>query len=133
MKKEQVLAKFFRVYECIFTQSKNSPIKLNHTSKAILCNLLRNKEDTINQRNLASMLKVSPQAVCESIKKLENLELVIKKSGTQKNENLISLTKLGEEKATLLNEKIVNHSNEVFKDFTDDELQEFYRLLDKIN
>lgn len=137
MERDVVLAKLFKVNEALRTQikykEKNSSqkeIRINHTSKEILRSLLNN--NNINQRNLAGLLDVSPQAISESIKKLESLDLVIKVNGNQKNENLISLTEVGEQRAIKLNDKINKHSNEVLKYFTDEELTQFYNLLEKI-
>lgn len=131
-----VLAKLFKVNELLRAQKKENllidefKLKINHTGKEILRNLLNN--DSINQRSLAGTLDVSPQAVSECIKKLESLDLVTKQSGTQKNENLISLTDFGRDCATELNKKIIAHSNKALKDFTDDELLQLYNLLNKI-
>lgn len=136
MEKDIVLAKLFEINELLRSQKKENLddkqfiLKINHTGKEILRALLNN--DNINQRNLAGLLDVSPQAVSECIKKLESLELVIKQSGTQKNENLISLTEFGFECATELNSKIIAHSNNAFKNFSNDELIQLYNLLNKI-
>lgn len=148
MKKSDVLAKFLKVNELIRNQRDiaensngrsqkidknidNNNVKLNHSSKSMLCVLLNN--DGINQRNLAGLLSISPQAVSESIKKLESFELIIKENGSQKNENIIFLTDLGKDKAKLLRRKISAHANKVFKDFSDEELSLFFDLLNKIS
>lgn len=139
MKKDIVLAKLFKTNEILRGQKeKNSDkdgknklnSKLNHSGKSLLCNLLDN--DGINQRNLASLLSVSPQAVSESIKKLELNNLIRKEAGSQKNENLIFLTDFGRERSLELREKIHAHANMIFADFSDDELSQLYSLLDKI-
>lgn len=138
MERDIVLAKLFKVNELLRAQIRSKendsskPVggKINHTSKEILRSLLNNEK--INQRNLAGLLDVSPQAVSESIKKLEGMNLVIKESGNQKNENLISLTSTGYESATKLNEKIVAHSNNVLKNFSEEELIQLHNLLSKI-
>lgn len=135
MDKDIVLAKIYSVNELLRNQKEkivdlDNKLKINHTGKVLICSLLKN--DGINQRNLASLLSISPQAISECIKKLEILALIEKKHGTQKNENLIFLTSTGRDFALKLREKIVVHADKVFSKFTDDELLQLYNLLNKI-
>lgn len=104
--------------------------KMSPVSKKILCLLLN--EDKLNQRTLATNCKVSGQAVSEALKKLEQRELIIKIQGDVNNENLISLSDKGKEKAKHLQEKIRETSVKLLDGFSDDELETLLKLLEKI-
>lgn len=105
-------------------------LKLPHSGRKMLAVL--HQEGGMNQRNLAQKLGISPQAVSETVKKLETQGCITKVSGNQKNENLISLTPLGEELALLLFEIISHHAQEVFEGFTSEEVALLGKLLDKL-
>ncbi|MFI3200615.1 MAG: winged helix-turn-helix transcriptional regulator [Eubacteriales bacterium] len=140
MEKYKVLEKFFQVAEQIKKEKEkfggvievelSKKTKLSASAKSILRLLLL--EETVNQRTIAKTLHISSQAVSETIKKLELYGLVTKSSGTINNENFIMLTKLGEKMAIQLEERIKNHANEVFREFTKKEIEDLYVLLDKI-
>lgn len=101
-----------------------------HSGKKALTVLL--KEGALNQRTLAQMLSISPQAVSELVKKLEANGFVTKTNGKQKNENMISLTPLGKEISDMLKEIITNHAKQVFTEFTEEEVLLFGQFLDKL-
>lgn len=105
-------------------------LKLPHSGRKMLSVL--SVKGGMNQRALALQLGISPQAVSESVKKLEHLGYIIKENGSQKNENLISLTEEGEEMAKFLIDLIGRHACEVFRTFSDDEVQQLGVLLDKL-
>lgn len=85
-----------------------------------------------NQRALAQAVGITPQAVSETVKKLESCGYLTKVSGLQKNENFISLTPQGEELAVALNEMIQRHARDVFSQFEEEELSQLGGLLDKL-
>lgn len=77
-------------------------------------------------------MRISPQAVSENIKKLEKLGIIIKEPGLQKNENYIYLTGQGIELSKIFQDDIDRHVAAVFQDFSDLELEQLERLLDKL-
>lgn len=106
-------------------KSKMSPVSRN-----VLTLLL--KEDNVNQRTLAQNCRVSGQAISDSIKKLEEHELIVKAQGEVNNENLISLTQRGREKAEHLQNKMQRLASDLFDGFTQDELESFTNLVEKL-
>lgn len=144
MEKSLVLAKLFRFSELM---SHDNPKQLLEYAEDPRFHLLKNmnlphsgrkalavlsQEGSVNQRTLAQALHISPQAVSETVKKLESHQLILKINGTQKNENLISLTESGKELSSLLKEIIENHANQVFQEFTDSEVETLGTLLEKL-
>lgn len=104
-------------------------LKLPHSGRKMLV-VLQEKGET-NQRTLATLVGISPQATSESVKKLEEAGCITKTSGKQKNENMISLTPFGEDMADLLQDVITRHAEELFQSFSVEEVTQLGTLLDK--
>lgn len=104
--------------------------KISYFSESLMSLLL--KEGRLNQRTIAKRLNISSQAVSEMVKKLELKEFIIKEQGDMNNENMISLTKKGEEKAEEVNENIRELSEKIFKLFSEEDVEKFYEMLEKI-
>ncbi len=100
------------------------------TSKNILVLLL--SEGSMNQRTIAKSVDVSSQAVSETMKKLLENGNITKSLGAVNNENIISLTEKGKERAKTLKERIEKHANFVFEDFDEKDLETLFVLLDKM-
>ncbi len=144
MQRHHVLIKFYDVAQKIKESKFNArydfeneettqllrQLKLPHSAKKLLTML--HEHQVLNQRTIAKKMNISSQAVSELIKKLSQKELIIKKHGMQKNENLISLTPLGEQVAVKLNDLIVNHANTALKELDDRDVEKLYELLNKI-
>lgn len=86
-----------------------------------------------NQRGLASQTSTSPQAISETIKKLESFGYVEKITGKINNENFITLTELGGEVAKYFSDVLKEHANHTFARLSDSELEDLTSLLLKIN
>lgn len=140
MDRHLVLLKFFNANRQIQKYREENPPtkseyneiinKISGSGRDILCFLL-NFEGT-NQRNIAKNMDISSQAVSEMIKKLVNLELIQKVSGSQNNENIICLTDFGKIIAKRLDFAVKDHANHVFSNLNDEEIEQFSKLLDKI-
>ncbi|MFI3209625.1 MAG: MarR family transcriptional regulator [Peptostreptococcaceae bacterium] len=105
--------------------------KMSSATKNILCYLLTNED--INQQTLAKIMNISPQATSEIIKRLEGKGLILKTSGEYKNENIINLTEEGREVADHVDKKIKEDAKNIFKDFTEEELDLLSKLIEKLN
>lgn len=105
-------------------------MNLSHSGRKTL--VLLGKEGEVNQRRLAEMLQISPQAVSETVKKLVHYGCINKVSGKLKNENRISLTPMGEGLANLLKEIIYHHAQEFFTPLQEEERLQFHALLEKL-
>lgn len=105
-------------------------MNLPHSGRKML--VILQEKGELNQRTLAHEVGISPQAASESIKKLELSGCVKKINGTQKNENLISLTDLGNEMGDLLHLVIELHAKQLFHNFSLEEVGQLGALLDKL-
>lgn len=104
--------------------------KMSFTTRITLWLLL--KYESLNQRNIAKTMNISAQAVSEIIKKLLEKELINKESGELNNENIITLTDEGKIVAEKIDMKMKDLSENIFKDFSEEEVETFNYLLGKI-
>lgn len=142
MEKDIVLAKFFQLTDKMkshreaqrkledFSPENHLFIKIPHSGKNLLRVLLKN--GSLNQRSIAKLMEISSQAVSESVKKLEQNELIIKTCGQQNNENIIELTEKGREIAIKLDKGIKKHAESLFAKLTEEETEQFYQILKKL-
>lgn len=105
-------------------------LKLSPYSKKIISMLYSNGD--MNQRTIAKNNFISSQAVSKILVKLEENQIISKKYGTQKNENIISLTDKGSDIAKYLQERIKLNSEMIFKNISDDEMISLEKIFDKI-
>lgn len=144
MERYLVLAKFHDVVEVMrsdeYLADKETPpsdfvlnikkMRLSHYARKMLVTLF--SEGSLNQRRLAKIMNISPQAVSENIKKLESSGYINKTNGLQKNENFIFLTDLGKQTAVELNSLIKCHANKIFANLTDNDVQKLHEIFEKI-
>ncbi len=104
--------------------------KLSLTAKNTLRILLT--EDNINQRTISKKLNVTAQAMSETIKKLVDRGYVVKTNNKTNNENIITLTLEGREKAVFIDSLLNKVSENVFSMLTDEEKSNLVAILDKI-
>lgn len=123
-----LLTDYIKLESCKIKQHHPLKNDMNKSSRRIMFQL--NKNGPMNQRTMSKILSVSPQAISESVKKLEINNLIEKE--IFKNETLIKLTPQGIIKAEQFTEHFERHANELFEDFTDEELETFIRLSEKI-
>ncbi len=105
-------------------------LNLSHSARKTLA--LLSREGPQNQRTMAQLLGISPQAVSEMVKKLLQVDCITKEQGKQKNENLISLTDSGADLGLLLREIIEFHANDFFSPLNQEELEQFHSILVKL-
>lgn len=105
--------------------------KMSLPAQNTLCLLL--KEGSLNQRSIAKQVHVTGQAISELMKKLELREWVLRTHGEQNNENIITLTEKGAEKARALEAKREKTAEQLFHNFTEEEIKSLHYLLGKIS
>lgn len=135
MKRINTLLKLLHLSEYVKLAAKSNYKKHHHplknemskSSKRILI-LLRNGD--LNQRAISKKLMISPQAVSETIKKLEIEEYIIK--DTSKKETIIKLSEKGKIEAISFLKVIQSHADEFLKDFSDEELDLLIKLINKL-
>ncbi|MFI3238588.1 MAG: MarR family transcriptional regulator [Lachnospiraceae bacterium] len=111
-------------------EGENRKHKIHPSAKKLLCVLLR--EESMNQRNIASRMNLTAQAVSEILKKLEGRGFIRKEGGEINNENIVILTQTGEEIARKLEREMHEYAEQIFAGFTEEELKELETLLDKL-
>lgn len=86
----------------------------------------------MNQRTIAKKMNVTGQAVSELMKKFQEKGLILRESGEQNNENIISLTPLGRERGEELQRRHRKLAQTLFQNFTSEERENFAYLLEKM-
>ena len=87
----------------------------------------------ISQKDLTFVLGMRPQSVGELLQKLEDKELITRKASDQDRRiMIIRLTDLGKEEAEKISER-PDFGEELFADFTDEEKEEWSRLVEKLS
>lgn len=142
---QELLLKFFEVNEFIKGElkkqkgSNKSRTDKNRSDKNMRLSLnskntlrILNETENINQRNLAKQLNITAQAMSEIIKNLEQAEFIEKRNNKINNENIISITEKGKEKAKSFNEWITVVYDKVFSNLTEKEKDLLFELLNKI-
>ena len=140
---QELLLKVFEVNELIkneikiqktndkdkLQKDKNMKISLNAK------NALRilSQQDNINQRTLAKKLNITSQAMSEIIKKLEQANYIQKRNNKINNENIISITDEGIEKANMFTQRLDSVCDKVFKDMTTSDKDKLLELLEKMS
>ncbi len=89
--------------------------------------------ENINQRTLSKKLNVTAQAMSETIKKLFENGYVEKINNKVNNENIISLTEKGKERAIHFDKVINNVTEGIFANLEQDEKATLLNLLAKIS
>lgn len=112
-------------------KQNHHPLKndLSKSSRRMLWVLREN--GSLNQRTISKMLNVSPQAISESVKKLEANNLIIKDT-SNKNETIIELTKEGLKQSNALKDSIQKHANILLSEFSDEELIPIIEFINKL-
>lgn len=110
--------------------SESGRQKLSPVAQSALCLLA--EQGSLNQRTMAKSLNVTGQAVSDLVKKLEAREMIAKEAGEHNNENIISLTEKGTAKAQEVSQKLQTMAAELFSSFTQEEMDVFSSLLEKI-
>jgi DNA-binding MarR family transcriptional regulator len=138
MEKDEALKKLHSISELLTTikppTSENQNIELRglpHSARDILGQLYI--QGKMNQRTLSKHIGCSPQAISKSVSILESKGLIIKKSGSQKNENNIILTQIGKETAAELKKIIEGYAEMVFNRFSDQDISIFSDFLKQIH
>jgi len=111
--------------------SKFAEINLYPGQQALLCTINENKG--INQRRLAELTLKSPATITTMLQKMEKQELIsIINVENNKRETKLELTEKGLDKLSKIKEVERNIINEMFNDFSEEELEEFHKLLCKM-
>ena len=111
---------------------KNDLQKSQHRLLLVLSHLIEERQ-SVSQRDLAESLSVTPAAVAVTLKKLEKNGIIVKKASEVDNRyNELAITEKGEQ--IVKDSKKAFHSTDMqmFKDFSNEELDQLGRFLDRI-
>ena len=112
----------------------SADIGLHHSQHRMLMHLANN-EVIRSQKQLAEHFAISPAAVATMLKKLEAdgyIERAKSQDGSDCRNNEIIITELGRRIATETEKYFRFVDSQAVKDFTDEEIEQFMRLLDKM-
>lgn len=111
-------------------EKKKKHHKMSPVAESTL--ILLFQEGSMNQRNIANRMNVTGQAVSELMKKFEEKELILREAGELNNENIISLTEKGKVHGGEYLTKMCELAEELFEDFSQDELNTLQILVKKM-
>lgn len=113
------------------SKMNNENIDIHPAQHRILMVLSSNGK--LNQKDLASFLQVSPATITISIKKLVKDGYISKESMESDNRyNLLQITEKGREVITKSNEIFTSIENMMFSDFSEQEKNLFWSMLERI-
>ena len=84
------------------------------------------------QRTICSNLNIEPPTLTRTLCRMENLELIVRKEGSDKREKMIHLTEKALSQFNGWKEKIIVLENEVIKDIPDEELDIALKVFQKM-
>jgi MarR family transcriptional regulator, transcriptional regulator for hemolysin len=84
------------------------------------------------QRTICSNLNIEPPTLTRTLCRMESLDLIVRKEGSDKREKMIHLTEKALSQFDDWKEKIVSFENEVIKDIPDEELDIALRVFQKM-
>ncbi|MFI3226095.1 MAG: MarR family winged helix-turn-helix transcriptional regulator [Clostridia bacterium] len=147
MTKKQLLMKLLKIIDDIKPNPERTPlttnsfdqnfynlekdIKIPPTARTLLVFLL--DETNTNQRALAKYLGITAQGISDVLTKLEQQGLVSRQRGEVYNENYIILTEKGKLYALDFDTKVNEHSENLFKNFSEQDVSNFHDLLSKLS
>lgn len=96
--------------------------------------VLRKNADGMNQKKLAELLEIRPQSLTDALEVLEKEGLIIReRSETDRRTVVVKITDSGCNFEEFLRQVRRNTANEVFACLSDEEVQIFAQILDKIH
>ncbi|WP_249028900.1 MarR family winged helix-turn-helix transcriptional regulator [Tannockella kyphosi] len=104
--------------------------KMHPSARKLLCILYI--EQRLNQRRMAELMHMSAQAVSVIVVKLENRGYVAREQGEVNNENIVYLTEKGLEKAMEIDKQMEVYADNLFQNFSDEELEIFAIFIQKL-
>ncbi|GGI10794.1 MarR family winged helix-turn-helix transcriptional regulator [Gottfriedia solisilvae] len=84
------------------------------------------------QRTICSNLNIEPPTLTRTLCRMESLDLIVRKEGSDKREKMIHLTDKAINQIDDWQEKIISFENEVIKDISDEELEIAHQVFQKM-
>jgi len=84
------------------------------------------------QRTICSNLNIEPPTLTRTLCRMESLDLIVRKEGSDKREKMIHLTDKAINQIDDWQEKIISFENKVIKDISDEELEIAHQVFQKM-
>jgi len=84
------------------------------------------------QRTICSNLNIEPPTLTRTLRRMETLDLIVRKEGTDKREKMIHLTDKAINQYDSWKEQIISFENDVIKDIPDEELDIALQVFQKM-
>lgn len=117
----------------LFAKSINTSLK-DHGLYASQWSILfcLHQYGAMTQTEIWKYLNVEAPTVTRTLAKMEKSGWVIRKQGVDKRERIIELTGLAVDEFPTISEKVSELENDLLSEFTPDEKDQFYHLLNKL-
>ena len=109
-----------------------SEIGIHRTQHRILMHIARNNR-LDSQKSLAEHIGITPAAITGALKKLERDGYIRRKQGNDNRFNEVEITELGSETVEKTKKLFSAVDKSLFEGFSDDELDKYISLLEKID
>lgn len=132
--KDEVVELFYDIIHKLQKQSRDHDMRPNVRKGQSRCLYIIKMTGEINQRRLAEILNIRPTSLSETIKRLEEKGMIRRTSDeNDKRTYMISLTEKGDEEFEQIRKSYTSEHKEWLDILTREELDTFYKILDKIN
>lgn len=132
--KAEVVELFYDIIHKLQKQSRDHDMRPNVRKGQSRCLYIIKMTGEINQRRLAEILNIRPTSLSETIKRLEEKGMIRRTSDeNDKRTYMISLTEKGDEEFEQIRKSYTSEHKEWLDVLTREELDTFYKILDKIN
>ncbi|MBP2656515.1 MAG: ywoH [Firmicutes bacterium] len=84
------------------------------------------------QSKLGQYLSIEAPTLTTMIQRLEEMGLVTRELSSDQRVKIVSLTEEAKRKFDLWNNKILEHRQELFKDFSNNDMIELHKIIDKL-
>jgi len=84
------------------------------------------------QSKLGQYLAIEAPTLTIMLKRLEEMGLVTRATSSDQRVKIVSLTEKAESNFELWNDKIIEHRQELFKGFSNDDMIELHRMIDRL-
>lgn len=132
--KNEVVELFYDIIHKLQKQSRDTAIRPNARKGQSRCLYMIKMAGEINQRRLAEILGIRPTSLSETIKRLEDKNMINRVPDQHdKRTYIISLTKKGDEEIEQIRRSYVSEHKEWLDCLTTEELEMFFNILEKIS
>lgn len=130
---ETILFDYLDKIKILFTSDLWSSEIFNCSKNELFVLLLLYQKDEVNMSQIAQYLSVPLNTATGIVARMEKRSLLVRqRSKEDKRIVTITMSMKGKEQIALIIKKIINYGNLIFDNFTSEEVEVAFRLIDKI-